>query len=65
MKYVVLQRFGYAYITVIMILEDKAKADALAAFLNEGKYFESNVTVEEADKRLPNEIVISMLARII
>lgn len=65
MKYVVLQRFGKSYITFIMILEDEFKAQALADFLNEGQYFETVVTVETADKQLPNDKIIELLARTI
>jgi len=65
MKYVVLQRFGENYITFIMILDDKGKAEGLAKFLNDGKYFESEVTVEAVDKRIPNGRIMDLLARII
>jgi hypothetical protein len=48
-----------------MILENKAKALALAEFLNVGNYFESPITVEEYDKRIPNGTIMSILERTI
>lgn len=68
MKYVVIQRFDTVsskFIAVIMILEDKDKADKLAEFLNTGEYFESPVTVESYDSRLPNGTILSILERTI
>lgn len=55
--YLVLQRFGLnestgkQYVTRIMFLDDREKAYRLARFLNEGKYFESPVTVEETKEK--------------
>lgn len=65
MKYVLLQRFGKNYITFIMILDDKEKADRLAEFLNAGNYFETAVIVEAVDKEIPNGSIIELLARTI
>ncbi len=65
-KFVVLQRFNNGktkYLTLIMILNDRTKAEALADFLNAGGYFESPVTVEGADANLPNDQIVSMLSR--
>ena len=66
-KYVVLQRFGEApgsrYVTYIMILNDREKAEALAVFLNSGNYFDSEVTVENADGSYSNEQIVNLLKR--
>jgi hypothetical protein len=48
-----------------MILENEEKAIKLAEFLNIGGYFESEVTVESFDKRLPNGQIMSILERTI
>jgi len=63
LKYVVLQRFGTRYVTFIMILESKDKAEALAKFLNDGHYFETDVTIETVDKNIPNKMAIDLIAR--